>query len=72
MNGGKEMATTIKPKQKSRRQVESPKKADAERPIWETVAGLGSQISDDEWKKVPDDSSLNYKHHLYGAPAKQT
>ena len=60
------MAIVTKPRQKSRRQVEHPKKADTARPIWETVAEIGSQIPSDEWEKVPDDSSVNYKHHLYG------
>jgi len=64
------MATAVKPKRKSRGQKEHPKETNAQRPIWETVAELGSQISDDDWEKVPDDSSINYKHHLYGAPAK--
>jgi hypothetical protein len=64
------MATAIKHRQKPRREVARPKKTDAERPIWETVAELGSQISESEWEQVPDDSSIHYKHHLYGAPAK--
>lgn len=64
------MATAIKSKRNSPSQLEHPQETNAERPIWETVAELGSQISDDEWDKVPDDSSVNYKHYLYGAPAK--
>ncbi len=74
------MATTLKPKRKSRSQAQRPaaetplaaKTEDAgERPIWETVAELGSQISDAEWEEVPDDSSINYKHYLHGTPAKR-
>lgn len=38
------------------------------RPIWEVVAEIGAQIPDEEWAKVPDDGSVNYKHYLYGAP----
>jgi len=41
------------------------------RPVWEIIVTLGEQISDDEWAKVPDDASINYKHYLYGAPKKQ-
>ena len=40
------------------------------RPIWEIIVEIGSQISDEEWAKVPDDASINYKHYLYGAPRK--
>jgi len=64
------MATAIESKQQPSRQTEHPKETEAERPIWEMVVELGSQISDDEWEKVPEDSSINYKQHLYGAPAK--
>lgn len=63
------MATAIQPKQ-SQKDDECSETINAERPIWETVADIGAQISDDEWKKVPEDSSINYKRHLYGAPAK--
>jgi hypothetical protein len=38
------------------------------RPIWEIVAEIGAQISDEEWDKVPPDASINYKHYLYGSP----
>ena len=65
------MPTALKSKQKSRRQTKPKKETNTERPIWETVAEIGAQISDDDWNKVPDDSSINYKHHLYGAPIKQ-
>jgi hypothetical protein len=44
----------------------------AQRPIWEIVAEIGVQISDEEWEKVPSDASINYKHYLYGAPKKNT
>jgi hypothetical protein len=40
------------------------------RPIWEIIVELGAQISEEEWAKVPDDASINYKHYLYGAPPK--
>jgi hypothetical protein len=38
------------------------------RPIWELVVELGAQIPEEEWAKVPDDASINFKHYLYGAP----
>jgi hypothetical protein len=38
------------------------------RPIWEVVAEIGAKIPDEEWAKVPDDGSMNYKHYLYGVP----
>ena len=71
------MATTLKPKRKSRSQVErateknTPQSKANARPIWETVAEIGAQISNEDWERVPDDSSINFKHHLYGAPTKR-
>ncbi len=38
------------------------------RPVWELVVELGAQIPEEEWAKVPDDASINFKHYLYGAP----
>jgi hypothetical protein len=38
------------------------------RPIWELVVELGAQIPEEEWAKVPDDASINFKHYLYGTP----
>lgn len=46
----------------------STKTSETKRPIWEVVAEIGAQIPDQEWAEVPDDSSINYKHYLYGAP----
>lgn len=40
------------------------------RPVWELVVELGAQIPAEEWAKVPDDASINFKHYLYGAPKK--
>ena len=42
-----------------------------ERPIWEIIVEIGTQIPDEVWATVPDDASINYKHYLYGAPKKQ-
>lgn len=42
----------------------------SQRPIWEIIVELGAQISEEEWAKVPDDASINYKHYLYGVPPK--
>jgi hypothetical protein len=36
--------------------------------VWELVVELGAQIPEEEWTKVPDDVSINFKHYLYGAP----
>ena len=62
------MATATQPKP-AQREDEHCEVTHAQRPIWETVAQIGAQIPDDEWKQVPEDSSINYKRHLYGAPA---
>lgn len=71
------MTTALKPKRESHNIAERPNKkvpsqpkADA-RPIWETVAEIGAQISDKDWERVPNDSSINFKNYLYGAPAKR-
>jgi hypothetical protein len=40
------------------------------RPVWELVVELGAQIPEEEWAKVLDDASINFKHYLYGAPKK--
>lgn len=40
------------------------------RPIWEEVEDIGKSIPLEEWKKLPDDMSINLDHYLYGAPKK--
>ena len=40
------------------------------RPIWEVAKEISSQISDEEWEKLPSDGSINHDHYLYGAPKK--
>ena len=76
MDGGNEMATTLKTNRKSRSQAARPAEKSAllpkvsARPIWETVVEIGAQISDEDWEKVPDDSSINFKNYPYGAPVK--
>ena len=62
------MATATQPKP-AQREDDHGEANGPQRPIWEAVAQIGAQISDDEWKQVPEDSSINYKRHLYGAPA---
>ena len=42
-----------------------------ERPIWEVIVEIGAQIPDEVWATVSDDTSINYKHYLYGAPKQQ-
>ncbi len=40
-------------------------------PLWEIIVEIGTQIPQQEWTKVPEDASINYKHYLYGAPKKK-
>lgn len=72
------MATTLKGARRSRgkkaarlRDNASAVESVPKRPIWEVIVEIGSQIPDEEWAKVPDDASINYKHYLYGAPKKK-
>ena len=37
------------------------------RPVWETVAELGQQVSQEEWAQVPSDLAGDLDRHLYGA-----
>jgi len=46
--------------------------SEAKKPIWEVVAEIGAQIPLEEWAKLPDDASINYRHYLYGAPKRDT
>ena len=62
------MATAIQPKPAHREDDQS-EATHSQQPIWEAVAQIGAQIPDDEWERVPTDSSINYKQNLYGAPA---
>lgn len=48
----------------------SASKNGTKRPIWEIVAEIGAEISDEEWETVPNDASINYKYYLYGQPRK--
>ena len=41
------------------------------RPIWEVISEISSQVSDEEWAKLPIDGAENHDHYLYGAPKKQ-
>ena len=43
-----------------------------ERPIWEVIAEISSQVPEDAWDNVPSDGSLNVDHYLYGAPKKSS
>jgi hypothetical protein len=40
------------------------------RPIWEVITEISEDIPDEEWDKIPNDSSINLDHYLYGAPRK--
>jgi Arc/MetJ-type ribon-helix-helix transcriptional regulator len=35
------------------------------RPVWETVAALGQEISEAEWGQVPSDLAQDVDRHLY-------
>jgi len=48
--------------------VDTPPATAPKRPVWEVVVEIGAQIPEEEWAKVPDDASINYKHYLYGTP----
>jgi putative addiction module CopG family antidote len=37
------------------------------RPVWETVAELGQEVSQEEWAQVPSDLARDLDRHLYGA-----
>lgn len=39
----------------------------AARPVWETVAELGQEVSQEEWAQVPSDLERDLDRHLYGA-----
>ena len=41
------------------------------RPIWEVITEISSQVSEEEWAKLPTDGSINHDHYLYGAPKKE-
>lgn len=43
-----------------------------ERPIWEVIAEISSQVPEEVWDNVPSDGSLNVDHYLYGAPKKSS
>jgi len=43
-------------------------RARKEKPFLERVIEISSQVSDEEWAKLPTDGSVNHDHHLYGAP----
>lgn len=51
---------------------ENPSQPRRERPIWEVIAEISSQVPDEVWEKVPSDGSLNVDHYLYGAPKKSS
>jgi hypothetical protein len=40
------------------------------RPIWEVITEISEDIPDEEWDKIPNDSSINLDHYLYGTPRK--
>lgn len=43
-----------------------------ERPIWEVIREISSEVPDEVWEQLPRDGSLNVDHYLYGAPKKSS
>jgi hypothetical protein len=37
-------------------------------PFWQQLTAIGSQVSEEEWEKLPTDLSRNLEHYMYGAP----
>jgi hypothetical protein len=37
-------------------------------PFWQKLTAIGSQVSEEEWEKLPTDLSRNFEHYMYGAP----
>ena len=46
----------------------APQSARDTRPIWEIIAEIGRSVPEEEWARIPADSSINHDHYLYGAP----
>lgn len=40
------------------------------RPIWEIITEISSEVPDELWATLPTDGSVNHDHYLYGAPKK--
>jgi hypothetical protein len=36
-------------------------------PFWQKLTAIGSQVSEQEWEKLPTDLSRNFEHYMYGA-----
>lgn len=43
-----------------------------ERPIWEVITEISSEVPEEVWEQLPRDGSLNVDHYLYGAPKKSS
>jgi len=41
------------------------------RPIWEIITELGSEIPMEEWAKLPSDGAEQHDHYLYGSPKRR-
>jgi hypothetical protein len=48
-----------------------PEFVDNVKPIWETVAAIGSSLPDSAWENVPDDLAQRLDHYLYSGNAKR-
>ncbi len=40
----------------------------ASRDVWELAQELTKDLTPDDWKHIPRDSSINLDHYLYGVP----
>ena len=47
---------------------QKPSLPEDDRPIWEIITELSTELSDKEWAEQPTDGAINYRHYLYGQP----
>jgi Arc/MetJ-type ribon-helix-helix transcriptional regulator len=52
---------------------DGPAEGQAERkPIWERILERSASIPEEEWAKLPADSSAQHDHYIYGTPKRPT
>jgi hypothetical protein len=44
------------------------KSAPPPKPLWETILEITSEVPDEEWDRLPVDSSAQLDHYVYGTP----
>jgi Arc/MetJ-type ribon-helix-helix transcriptional regulator len=47
---------------------QAPETPAGQKPIWEVFQEISATVPDEEWAKVPEDSSAQLDHYVYGAP----